>query len=71
MGVEKMSVSVDLELGEAIRVAARKGHESVSAWVAEAARARLRLEALGQSAPSSEEEFGPLGETEVTAERLV
>jgi hypothetical protein len=55
MGVEKMSVSFDLELGEAIRAAASDASQSVSAWLAQAARDRLRLEALGQlSCPGSE-----------------
>ena len=46
MGVEKMSVSFELELGEAIRTSATAAGQSVSAWLADAARDRLRLEAL-------------------------
>jgi hypothetical protein len=65
MGVEKMSVSFDLELGEAIRASAQKAHMSVSAWLAEAARDRLRLEALGHAVASWEQEFGPLTEADV------
>ena len=38
MGVEKMSVSFDLELGEAIKVSANRNGQSVSAWLADAAR---------------------------------
>jgi len=72
MGVEKMSVSFDLELGEAIRVSAHDAHMSVSAWLAEAARDRLRLEALGQAVASWEHEFGPLTEADVArADRLL
>jgi hypothetical protein len=72
MGVEKMSVSFDLELGEAIRTAASGANQSVSAWLAQAARDRLRLEALGQAVASWEGTFGPLSETEVeAAERLL
>jgi hypothetical protein len=72
MGVEKMSVSFDLELGEAIRASAQDAHQTVSAWLAAAARDRLRLEALGQAVASWEEEFGPLTDAEVAhADRLL
>ena len=72
MGVEKMSVSFDLELGEAIRSSAAGEGRSVSAWLAEAARDRLRLEALGDAVAAWEGEFGPLTEDEVAdADRLL
>jgi hypothetical protein len=72
MGVEKMSVSFDLELGEAIRGSAQEANMSVSAWLAEAARDRLRLEALGQAVASWEREFGLLTEADVArADRLL
>ena len=67
-----MSVSFDLELGEAIRASANNAHQSVSAWLAAAAQDRLRLEALGEAVTSWEEEFGPLTETEIAqADRLL
>jgi hypothetical protein len=72
MGVEKMSVSFDLELGKAIRSSAGGASQSVSAWLAEAARDRLRLEALGQAMTSWEDEFGPLRDAEIqAADRLL
>ena len=72
MGVEKMSVSFDLDLGEAIRSSAAGEGRSVSAWLAEAARDRLRLEALGGAVGAWEEQFGPLTDAEVAqAERLL
>lgn len=72
MGVEKMSVSFDLELGEAIRGSATTAGQTVSAWLAEAARDRLRLEALGEAVTAWEQEFGPLTDDEVTgAERVL
>jgi hypothetical protein len=72
MGVEKMSVSFDLELGEAIRSSADDSHQSVSAWLAEAARDRLRLEALGQAVAYWEQEFGSLTEAEIAeADRVL
>jgi len=42
MGVAKFSVSFDQDLGAAIRDAAEEDDETVSAWLAEAARRRLR-----------------------------
>lgn len=72
MGVEKMSVSFDLELGEAIRTSAAEGNQSVSAWLAEAARDRLRLEALGEAISAWEQEFGALTDAEIAeAEALL
>ena len=45
---------------------------SVSAWLAEAARDRLRLEALGQAVATWEQELGPLTEAEIArADRLL
>ena len=60
-----MSVSFDLELGEAIRTSAGTAGQSVSAWLGEAARDRLRLEALGAAIAAWEERYGPLTESEV------
>ncbi len=72
MGVQKISVSFDLELGEAIRDSAHVAQTSVSAWLAEAARDRLRLEALGQAVATWEQELGPLTEAEIArADRLL
>ena len=72
MGVEKMSVSFDLELGEAIRTSAAGGNQSVSAWLADAARDRLRLEALGEAVSAWEERYGALTDGEVAeADRLL
>jgi hypothetical protein len=72
MGVEKVSASFDLELGEAIRASASGAGQSVSAWLAEAARDRLRLEALASAVTAWEQEFGPLTAAEVgDAERVL
>lgn len=72
MGVEKMSVSFELGLGEAIRTSASSGGQSVSAWLAEAARDRLRLQAIGAAVAAWEQEHGPLTEEEVAeAERTL
>jgi len=72
MGVEKMSVSFDPELREAIRESAPGSHQTVSAWLAEAVRDRLRLEALGHAVVSWEQEFGSLTDAEIAhADRVL
>ena len=65
MGVEKMSVSFELELGGEIRASATGANLSVSAWLAAAARDRLRLEALAEAVTAWEQEFGALTDAEV------
>ncbi len=67
MGVEKVSVSFEAELGAHIRASAAAQGESISAWLADAARDRLRLEALGEAMAAWEVEHGPLTEEEVAA----
>ncbi|MGQ0844151.1 MAG: hypothetical protein ACT4QF_08445 [Sporichthyaceae bacterium] len=67
MGVEKFSVSFESDLGQAIRDAAADGDASVSAWLAEAARNRLRSEALTEAVAAWEEHFGALTEDEMAA----
>ena len=47
MRVDKISISLDAGLGDAVRQAARRDDKGLSAWLAEAARAKLRAEALG------------------------
>jgi hypothetical protein len=72
MGVEKMSVSFDLGLGEAIRQSAQHRAQSVSSWLAEAAADRLRREALGEAVVEWEGAFGALTEAEITnADRVL
>lgn len=60
MGVQKLSVSFDPELGVAVRAAARRSGGSLSSWLAGAAAARLRAEALGDFLHAWEAEHGPL-----------
>jgi len=67
MGVEKMSVSFDLELGGAIKASAERKAQTVSAWLAEAARARLRNEALTGAMSQWEQQFGSLTDEELRA----
>jgi hypothetical protein len=63
--VDKLSVSFDPELGDAIRAAARRSGGGVSRWLAGAATARLRAEALADFLDGWEAEHG-----ELTADEL-
>ena len=63
--MDKLSVSFDPNLGDAVRAAARRSGRGLSGWLAEAAAARLRAEALADFLDSWEAEHGPL-----TAEEL-
>lgn len=46
MKVEKLSISMAPELGDDVRAAAERAGLSVSAWLAEAAAAELRRQAI-------------------------
>jgi hypothetical protein len=63
--VDKLSVSFDPDLGDAVRAAAKRSGRGLSGWLAEAAAARLRSEALAEFLDSWEAEHGKL-----TAEEL-
>jgi hypothetical protein len=65
MKVDKLSISFEAELGDEVRNAARKAGKGVSSWLAEAAAAKLRAEALSEFLDAWESQHGPL-----TAEEL-
>jgi hypothetical protein len=65
MKVDKLSVSFDPDLGDAVRSAAKRTGRGLSGWLADAAAARLRSEALADFLDGWESEHGPL-----TAEEL-
>ncbi len=48
MKVDKLSVSFDGDLGDAVRDAARRAGVGLSAWLAVAAAAKLRADALAE-----------------------
>ena len=48
MTVAKLSISLEPELAEAVKQAAEEDDETVSAWLAEAARQRVRNLMLGK-----------------------
>lgn len=70
MKVDKLSVSFDPELGDAVRSAAAQAGKPLSSWLAEAAASKLRGEALEEFLADWESEHGVLTAEEIArAER--
>src|SRR6266851_4892914 len=70
MKVDKLSVSFEPDLGDAVRSAAAQAGKPVSSWLAEAAASKLRAEALANFLASWEAEHGVLTAEEIArAER--
>ncbi len=70
MKVDKLSVSFEPDLGDAVRSAAAQAGKPVSSWLAEAAAGKLRAEAPAEFLASWEAEHGVLTAAEVArAER--
>lgn len=68
--VDKMSVSFDPELGDAVRSAAAHAGKPLSSWLAEVAASKLRAEALAEFLAGWEAEHGVLTAEEIArAER--
>jgi hypothetical protein len=68
--VDKMSISFDPELGDAVRAAAAETGKPLSSWLAEAAAGKLRAEALARFLDDWEAEHGVLTAAEIArAER--
>lgn len=65
MKVDKLSISFAPELGDAVRDAARHGGSSLSAWLADAAAAKLRAQALTDYLEEWEQEHGELTPAEL------
>jgi hypothetical protein len=65
MKVDKLSVSFDPDLGDAVRAAAQRSGRGLSGWLADAAAARLRADALAEFLDAWETEHG-----ELTAQEL-
>src|SRR5664280_2692752 len=66
MKVDKLSVSFDPDLGDAVRAAARHSGGGVSRWLADAAAAKLRAEALSDFLDAWEAEHGSLTSAELS-----
>lgn len=58
MNVDKLSVSFPGDLGDEIRAAADRSGRSLSAWLGEAAKAKLRSEALRAALEDYQTEHG-------------
>jgi hypothetical protein len=68
--VDKLSVSFEPDLGDAVRSAAAQAGKPVSSWLAEAAASKLRAEALADFLAGWEAEHGVLTAAEIArAER--
>jgi hypothetical protein len=65
--VDKMSISFDADLGESVREAARRAGSGLSSWLADAAAAKLRAEALAGFLDEWEREHGRLTDDELAA----
>ena len=70
MKVDKLSISFEPGLGDAVRAAAAQAGQPVSSWLAEAAASKLRAQALADFLASWESEHGVLTTEEIArAER--
>ena len=70
MKVDKLSISFEPGLGDAVRSAAAQAGKPVSSWLAEAASSKLRAEALADFVARWEAEHGVLTAEEIAqAER--
>lgn len=67
MAVQKLSVSFDAELADAVREAAASTGGNLSSWLAEAAAARLRAEAVDEYLADFQRRHGPFTEAELAA----
>lgn len=67
MKVDKISVSFEPTLGDEVRAAARRADRGLSAWLAEAAAAKLRAEALADFLDAWEAEHGSFSADELAA----
>ena len=65
MAADKLSLSLDAGMCAAVRRSARKSGADVSAWVEDAARTKLRHEALGEFLDEWEREHGPFSDEEM------
>lgn len=72
MSVDRLSITLDPQIGAAVRKAARRSKVSLSTWIAEATMDRIRNEALGAALDRWEREDGAFtsAELDAAAQRL-
>ena len=69
MKVDKMSISLDPDLGGRVRAAAERAGKPLSGWLAEAAAVKLRADALAEYLEDFERRQGPLTPEEIRRAR--
>ena len=69
MTVNKLSISLDSDLADAVRDAARRNDQNLSAWLAGAAASRLRREGLREFLDAWEDEHGHFSTEEIEQAR--
>lgn len=67
VAVQKLSVSFEADLADAVREAAAAAGGGLSSWLAEAAAARLRAEAIDEFLADYQRTHGAFTEAELTA----
>jgi hypothetical protein len=67
MKADRITMTLDAELGAQVRDAAKRAGQSVSAWLAEAVQARLRHESLRAALDAWQEESGAFTQEELDA----
>ncbi len=67
MSVDRLSITLDPQLGAAVRRAAKRAQVSLSTWIGEATAERVRNEALGQALDRWESEDGSFTSDELAA----
>jgi metal-responsive CopG/Arc/MetJ family transcriptional regulator len=69
MAVERVTISLEAELAEAVREAAEADAQNLSAWLADAARRRLASRGLRDVLTEWETEHGQFSEDELANAR--
>ncbi len=69
MPAKRFSISIDSDLADVVVVRAGESSEGVSAWLAEAARRRIRQDELLVAVADFEREHGEITEKELAASR--
>ena len=69
MSANKLSISLDSDLADAVRAAARRNDQNLSAWLASAAASRLGREGLREFLDAWEEEHGHFSTDEIEQAR--
>lgn len=69
MAAERVSISIDTELAQAVREAAEEDAQDLSSWLADAAREQLASRGLKDVLAAWQAEHGAFSEEELAAAR--